>query len=678
MRISILAVAAFGAAAFAADLPVTEVVLYKNGIGYFQRSGRLAGGESARLEFKAAYMNDVLKSLRIVEDGGGGVTGLRYDSSEPLSERLSEFPFNYPNGAPLTAFLDQLRGARVELQAGAETISGVIVAAREAAAEPTRPRREDLTVMLDSGDLRVVDLSGLSAIRFAEPALQAQLREFLATIARSRSREKRAVYIDSTGTETRKVDALYVIPVPAWKSSYRLALKPAGGQPVLEGWAIVDNTTGEDWSKVKLAVVSGKPVSFITNLYEPRYVEREEAELEEMAAAKPKVYGAGVPSGTPGGVIGGIAGPVAEARRAAAPPPPMPFAGAPREARDLAQIAPGVLNTTSSVARTTIAREAGELFEYRFDTPVTVRAGESAMLPFVQQPVGARRLLVYSSQHDQDSGHPRNAVELDNGTGKTLDGGPITVFDSGSYAGEALMDTLKAGDKRLISYAIDLGATISDEAESTRSDVRELHFSRGVLTARNAERTTTTYTIRNADAKAKTLYIEHPIEQDTQLVSPKPVETAKNVYRFEVKIGPRATEKLVVVQDGNVDTTYSITSATPDFLAVFARNTNLPQRTRDQVNDIVRRKAAIATLASETARLETERKELAAEQVRLRENINTLRNVSGQQDQVQNYARRLAAAEGEIATLRDRIHETGRKRAEADTELKNLIDNLEF
>ncbi len=104
----------------AAELPVRAIVLYKNGVGYFERSGPLNAGESARLDFDADSMNDVLKSL-IVVDQGGKVNGLRYDSSIPLEQKLNEFPFRIEAGKPLSAVIDQLKGARVEMEFGPES-----------------------------------------------------------------------------------------------------------------------------------------------------------------------------------------------------------------------------------------------------------------------------------------------------------------------------------------------------------------------------------------------------------------------------------------------------------------------------------------------------------------------------------------------------------------------------
>src|SRR5579884_994795 len=278
--------------ATAADLPVREVVLYKSGVGYFERAGRLGPGESARLDFKAQEMNDVLKSLTVA-DNVGKVVALRYDSSEPLAQKLSDFPFSIGGGESLSAFLDQLKGARVEMKYGPDTIDGVIVSARVIAAEEKKTEREQVVVMLDSGELRTLDLAAASSIRFADPKLQLALKDYLGVLTQARSKEKRSVYIDSSDAKDRQVSAIYMLPMPVWKSSYRLVF-PEQGQPTLEGWAIVDNTTGDDWSNVRLAVVSGRPVSFISSLYEPKYVQRRTVDLAEGQPAGPVVYGGAV------------------------------------------------------------------------------------------------------------------------------------------------------------------------------------------------------------------------------------------------------------------------------------------------------------------------------------------------------------------------------------------------
>ncbi|MCZ6488969.1 MAG: hypothetical protein O7A06_00365 [Acidobacteria bacterium] len=660
----------------AAELPVREVVLYKHGVGHFRRSGQLQPGESARLDFKASEMNDVLKSLMIREQGGGQISGLRYDSSEPLERKLLEFPFRLGPGQPLSAVLDQLKGAIVELRFASDTVRGAIVSGRVVPGNETRPQSEQITLLLDSGELRNFDLAAAASIRFTEASLQTQFREYLAALVGARSKEKRSVYIDSTGSATRQIVADYMIPMPVWKSSYRLIFGDSG-DPTLEGWAIVDNTTGEDWTNVSLALVSGRPISFVSRLYEPRYIQRPVAELPGEMAQAPVIYGGAIESEED---LQAQNRPVAaktavmadrrlRAEMAAAPPP----ARAPGEG--FGGFALGRVAALSSVAATAATRELGELFEYRFSTPVTVRKSESAMLPFLQQKVEARKLLVYSGAN---SIHPMNAAEITNSTGKTLDGGPITVYESNAYAGEALVETLKAGDKRLISYGVDLGTRITTQFDSKAEVVREIHLRRGILTTRTAAVETKTFTIRNVDQEPKTLIIEHPVRPQYKLLNLKPTETTANAYRFQVSLPAGATEKFPVTEERVFQRTFEIANLTPEILLTYIQNKDLSLDARTQLEQIVDQKRQIAENAAELQRTEAEINTVVQDQGRIRQNINSLNRVRGQEQQVQAYARQLAAQEIRLASLRDHSSELQRRQTVLQSELNFLIERMEF
>jgi hypothetical protein len=673
------------AVALAADLPVKQVVLYKHGVGFFERAGRLAAGESARLDFDASEMNDVLKSLVIDEQGGAKISGLRYDSMDPLSHKLAEFPFQIGGSQPLSAMLDQLKGARLELQLGNDRVAGLIVTGRMVEGSDKQPEREQLTLLLDNGELRTVDLGAASAVHFSDQKLQEQFKDYLAALAASRSKDKRSVYIDSTGTAARDIVASYTIPEPVWKSSYRLIFG-AGGQPTLEGWAIVDNTTSEDWTGIRLSLVSGRPISFVSQLYAPRYVERPAAELADDQAARPELHegafenitvqaapgvaggGGGRGGGGPAGVGGMLAAPRAmaaagsnrmqfesldAARQAPAPPPPAP----------------------STIVASASGQELGELFEYVIGQPVTIRKNESAMLPFLQQEIAARKLLIYS---DQNSLHPTNAAELTNTSGKTLDGGPITVYDGGAYGGEALMETLKAADKRLISYAVDLGTRITSAFDSKQAVVRELHASRGVMTAKMAADETRTYTIRNVDQKAKTLILEHPLRPNYTLLSQKPSEKTPSAYRFEIQLAADATQAFPVSEERVFDQTYSVTSLTPDAILSFVQNRGLSDAGRAQLQRIAAQKSQIAENDRAISGTRTQIADLTSDEERIRQNIQSLNAVSGQQQQVQNYARQIDAHEQQLATLRDTQAEQQKRKSALEADLAKLVDALTF
>jgi chaperonin cofactor prefoldin len=654
--------------ACAADLPVREVVLYKHGVGFFERAGKLGAGESARLDFNASEMNDVLKSLTVSERGGGKITGLRYDAQDTLSHRLAEFPFQISGGMP--GLLDQLKGARVELKFGNETVAGTIVTARTIPASDKQPEHDQLNLMMDTGEFRTVDLNAATSIRFTDPKLQQQFKDYLAAMSDSRNKDKRSVYIDSTDAKERDVVASYMVPSPVWKSSYRLIFGDKA--PTLEGWAIVDNTTGEDWTKVSLSLVSGRPISFISQLYAPKYVMRPEAELADDVAARPVVH-SGAFEEQKAGAVGGVGGRLranladtADKKMLNYPmaaPPPAPAMAI------RAEVAP------STVAAAATGQELGDLFEYRIAQPVTIRKNESAMLPFLQQPIEGRKLLIYS---DHVSQHPTNAAELTNSTGNTLDGGPITVYDAGAYGGEALMETLKAGEKRLISYAVDLGTRITEAFGGKQALVREVHANRGILTTKYSAEETRTYTIRNVDKKAKTLIIEHPLRPNYTLLNQKPKEKTATNYRFEVALAPDSTQEFVVNEERVYDQSIMVTNISPDILVSYVQNKTLGDTARRQLDRIVAQKRQIAENDRAAQDTDAEIRSVTQDEDRIRQNIGSLNNVSGQQQLVQNYARQLDAHEQQLAQLRDKQADLQKKKAALQAELDKLIEVLSF
>jgi hypothetical protein len=669
------------AAALSADLPVKQVVLYKHGVGFFERAGTLGPGESARLDFNASDMNDVLKSLTLTDSGGAKISGLRYDSMDPLSHKLAEFPFQIEGGQSLAAMFDQLKGARVELKLGNDTVSGIIVTGRVVGGTDKQSEREFLTLMLDSGEMRTVDLSAASGIRFPDVKLQAQFKDYLGALSAARSKDKRSVYIDSSDAKERQVVASYMIPAAVWKSSYRLIFGEKG-QPTLEGWAIVDNTTGEDWTKVQLSLVSGRPISFVSQLYAPKYVNRPGAELADDAAARPVVHegtftidGANVIDQKAGG-----AGEYMAKAKMAPAASPVPRALNGRDAAQMINLGSVAADSIQAVAPSSIvasasAGELGELFEYRIAQPVTIRKDESAMLPFLQQAIDSRKLLIYS---DHSSQHPTNAAELTNSTGKTLDGGPITFYDGGAYGGEALMETLKAGDKRLISYAVDLGTRITEAFNSKSAVVREVHANRGMMTVKSSMEETRTYTIRNVDRKAKTLILEHPLRQGYTLLNQKASEKTPDAYRFEIALAADKSQEFAVNEERVFDQSYQVTNVTPDFLGTYIQNKALSDAGRRQLQGISDKKSQIAENDRALEDNRNQIRDLSSDEDRIRQNINSLRVVSSQQQQVQTYAKQLDEHEQRLVALRDSQAELNKKHTALQSELNKLIDGLTF
>lgn len=662
---ALLSLLAIALPASAQQLPIKQIVLYKHGIGFFEREGVIAGGEEARLDFKTADMNDVLKSLTVTDSSGGRIAGIRYDSNETLDQRLGRYPFRIGNQERLSAFLDSIKGAHIELKSAERTTSGAILGARAMEASGDggqRIVREQVTLLLDSGEVANYDLANIGSLRLLDPHLEEQLKQYLQTLAQSASREKRGIYIDSARGSSRQLRISYISPTAIWKSSYRLTL----GAPnsTLEGWAIVDNTTDEDWSDVKLSVVSGRPISFISLLDTPRYGRRQVAELPEDRAAGPVVYSGSVDSVSQNG-----RGPAAVAGL-------LPNAVNRLDGSHLGtgSFAQSVEVQASSVEGATGAT-LGELFEYNFANPITIRKNQSAMLPFLQDKVAARKLLIYT---ERDGEHPVNAAEVVNTTSKTLDGGPITVYDSGAYAGEALFETLKAGDRRLIGYAVDYGTRITTAFDSSQQNIREIHVKDGSLRLRYAERQIRNYTIRNVDTKAKALIIQQEGIGQYSVLAPKPAERTATAYRFEVNVPANGSQTLKVEQERTTENLTEILSATPDFLLTIVENKQLSEPGRKQLQGILdlKRRLVAAEASLNTARSQTT--ELTEDQTRLRQNIDSLNRVKGQEDQVRQYSGQLAANESQLAKLRDQRRDLTARAASLNAEVRNAIDALDF
>jgi hypothetical protein len=646
---------------YSAEIPVQNIVLYKHGVGYFERTGKLAAGDEARLDFKTSDMNDVLKSLTVTDRAGLRVSGIRYDSNETVEQQLQDFPFQIRQGEQLSAFLDALRGARLEVKTKDGAQAGSIVSARVDQRDKTT--EEHVTLLLDSGEMTNFDLAQVSSFRLMDAALQQKLKDYLAIVAKAKAKDKRSVYIDSATAGARDLKVAYMAPVAIWKSSYRLTLDE--GMSGLEGWAIVDNTTDEDWNGVGLSVVSGRPISFISLLDTPRFGNRQVAELPEDQAAGPEVYG-GADSVQSMAGTGGV--PMAP------PPPPVPQAPSGRSFRKMANPLPAARSEASTVQGATGAT-LGELFEYHFAGPVTIKRNQSAMLPFLQDKIAARKLLIYK---ESDGEHPVNAAEVTNTSGKTLDGGPITVYDAGAYAGEALVETFKAGDKRLIGYAVDYGTRVTSNFESGTENVLEIHARNGTLEIKSAVRDTRTYEVKNVDPKPKTLIVQQEAQNEYKMISPKPTERTSSAYRFEVQVAGNGGQTLKVEQERVTSDLVAVSSATTDSLVEIVSGKKLSEAGRRQLEGVIalKRKAAEAQATMNASRAGMD--ELTQDQTRLRQNIDSLNKVSGQEDKVRQYSTRLNDNEGKLAEMRDKGNELKQSLSELNAQVADAVAKLSF
>ena len=285
------------------QLPIAQVVLFSSGVGYFQREGTVDGDARVDLSFDVRDINDLIKSMVVRDLDGGHVAAVSYDSNAPVERTLKSFAVNLNGNPTFAAILNQARGEKIEVvlqqtnAAQPGTLSGTIVGLetqKTPVAKDAVGEVEVLNLWCADG-VRSVRMSDVQRVRFLSPILDGEFRKALETLALAHDTAKKAVSINFTGAGKRNVRVGYVVENPIWKTSYRLVLdKEKKVAPYLQGWAVVENPTDEDWKDVRMALVSGRPISFQMDLYTPLYVPRPVVEPELFASLRPVAYSGGL------------------------------------------------------------------------------------------------------------------------------------------------------------------------------------------------------------------------------------------------------------------------------------------------------------------------------------------------------------------------------------------------
>ena len=380
-------------------LPIKRVVLFKHGVGHFQHGGEVQGDKLLEFGFKANQMNDVLKSLTVLDYGGGTFAALSYDSEEPIERRLSELNMSIPEKGAISAFLDNLKGARVAIARGTKVLEGTVVGIEEVTRTENRTLVKDshLAVLADEGRLVRVPLLEVEELRFLDESIQRDLKTLLDIHFSSLRKDRKRLSIQAKGQGRRELSLSYVIEAPVWKTSYRIMLpESAEEKPLLQGWALVDNVTEGDWKEVSLSLVAGLPISFIHDLYTPRYRRRPVVEVQEEEIVAPPVVEAGEDWEDTGEDHDDKMDMVGEERARGMPMTAkravMPGALPPPPARPMAEMA------KESVEVHTRTQEVGDLFAYEITQPVDIARSRSALVPILQKEVDMERVALYNSE----------------------------------------------------------------------------------------------------------------------------------------------------------------------------------------------------------------------------------------------------------------------------------------
>ena len=656
--------------------PLSKIVLYSSGVGYFQLDGTVNNRTQLDLRFNVSQINDMLKSLVVQDFGGGKVSTVTYGSRDPVTKTLGSFGINLNGNPTLGQILTQVRGEPVEVTAPNPIVGTLLGVEKktESIGEGSQHRiveQEYVTLLTEDG-FRSISLANVQRIKLTNPALNAELHQALASLATNHDVQKKTVSITFDGTGNRQTRVAYLTETPVWKTTYRLVLDE-NKAPYLQGWAIVENQTPQDWRNVKLSLVSGRPISFTMDLYQPLYNPRPLLQSELYANLKPQTYGdamdelkpmASAPPARSDMKKERLLGKMAQGFTGG-------LANAPAAKAVAAEMEMGSLE--EGVASIAMAEDKGELFEYRINQPVTLAKHTSALLPIIGQPLQGQKVSLYNQSINAK--HPLNGYRLKNTSSLHLMQGPITLFDSGTYAGDARIEDLPPGQDRLISYALDLKTEVEPKLEGGTQELATVSLKKGTMLISRRLVEDRTYLVKNRDAKAKTVLIEQPYRADWKLAEPKePTERTRDLYRFSVAVDPGKSATLRVKETLPIQESILLMDSGVDQIVYYQQAKEVSSKVREALQRVVQLRGKLDDARAQRTRLDQRTAEITAEHARIRENMQRLPQNS---DLYNRYVKKLDQQETELEKLRKEIESLKNTEEEHRREMQNYVMNLD-
>ena len=659
------------------SLPITRVTLYTSGVGYFERGGEVQGDATLTLYFPVGQVNDVLKSLVLLDLGGSAISPVTYAAQDPVHKALQAFSLDVSDDPDRATLLGRMRGVAVTLTTDSTApLTGIIAGVETQTTYLTGDggtTERPLLTLLAGNALHTVPLDSVRSLQINDAALADELRQALAAVALGRDAGKRPVTLtfkSQRGQEYRTVQIGYLLEAPAWQTSYRLVL---GETSRLQGWALVQNMGQDDWSNTHLSLVSGRPISFIQDLYTPLYVHRPTVKSRIPASPTPQTYASDMLELEGVGLDFAVAAPMAAA--------PAGVSSTHFRRASVADEMGGAAMKPGQAAQASIpatgASLGAALFAYHIDVPVSVPRQQSAMIPFVAAEVQAERVSVYNN-HVQPT-HPLTGVRLKNTTDLHLMGGPLTVFDTqdggdAGYVGDALMDDTEAGQTRLLTYALDLAVDADMQRDSQSGAVTEIRIAEGALRVRQTYQQVIVYAFKNNGGAARTVVIEHPLLADWELLEPAaPSERTASHYRFDLPLPGKAGASLTVRTERQVWESLSLLDAPLDRFLSYGRSGTATEPVRAALEAVRMRRAAAADLETRLDEIETKLEFITEGQERIRKNMEALDHKS---DLYRRYVSELEKQETQIGTLTAEMAVRQEELTAARADLKRYLAGL--
>jgi hypothetical protein len=711
-------------------LQLSKVVLYRNGVGYFERGGRVSG-DTLTIRVRKDQVNDLLKSLTVVEKTGGRAVSISMPL-DPRSWANGAIATLGPGGGSLFEVLDKMRGQVVTLHTTDHgRVSGriLIVEAIEMPVvsrpgEDSAPREQDYKVtLIDDDKMHVERLSNVTGITLHNGDVALQFQRSLDATAGEGMFQQVDVTIRLAGHNANDLVVSYVVSAPMWKPTYRVVLPESGkGEALLQGWAVVDNTTGEDWRDVKLALTSGAPIAFRYDLHTPRDVMRTDlssvgshkhasVSVGEAGYAQPEaapvVVDRPMPAPAPDKVSSAeykmkkkVAPKASRAVAGRGPGTPAPAAAAPYDMDEgkmgkkdayyeEEEEAPSPVDAETlarSMSAQTKAASVSGLTRYDLGEKLTVPDGTSTMVGIINAKVQGEETFLFrpGGAGQGYEANPYRVIRFKNSTPFALESGPISIYSGGSFVGEGISEPVSAGVAVTIPFAVESGLLVASHLQYGGDEMRLVKISRGVLEVENFARRSTTWEVTAQQPRTTDtiVYVRHPKAGGSFQLAPRPAgtEDLPDAYLIPIKLAANATlGKLEVIEQTPSRSTLAIwdSRVLPLLEGILAVGT-LDRDIRAKLEPLVKLRQEIGRIDTEIEGKTRTRQELDQRADETRQNLEAIKKDPAAGALRKRLSDRLEQFTKDADKLGRELVELQTKRTERKISLEDAMQNLEL
>ena len=685
-------------------LSLDRVVLYRNGIGYFERRGEV-DGDILRIRCRKDQVNDILKSITVVDRS----TGQAQSVSMPLD------PQNWANAAlaalkpgkgNLAGILDSLRGTWVTLKTKKKSVKGRILLVETL---PGKAGAQERRISLVDDDLvQVVMLSEVTDVRFEDGELAMQLNRSLDATSAEGIFQQVMIEVRLSGSSSHDLQINYVVAAPIWKPTYRVVLPEKDGDALLQAWAVVDNVSGEDWKDVRMSLTSGTPIAFRFDLHTPRNVGRKD--LSRFGAGRTAKVAPGEVSigdllggahgmdgfGTKGGGFadGAVSGKIgrldmgrarrksstrSRARRSVGAPAPKMEVFSEEEAGFMAD------ELARSVKAKTKAAQVSGLTRYDLQGRVTVPDGTSTMVAILNNQVKAEQAFLFRPG-GAGAGYERNpyrVVRFTNNSPFVLETGPISIYSGGSFVGEGIAKTIAAGARTTIPFSVEQEVHVTSHAGWGTGETKLIKMKGGVMTVERWQQYTTNWKVQAPKSEKKTKVLIRHTRRGNQFALKDKVEGLEEVpgaWLVPVYVEAGKTQaNIKLVEQSPRRTTVSIwDNSASQLLSTFIKAKNVDEATLNKLKPIIAKRQEIANIDREIGNLKKQQRELDQRANQTRQNLEALKKDKAAGKLRARLSKRLDGFTKDGDKLGRRVVELTSQRLERKIEIDELVDGLSF